>query len=99
MFIKTSGAKAQLAAKDEIIRTNEQSIESLEKRLTTLESEFAKAGIKIAQLGDDLLVSKTENEHLRKYTAPEIAERLLKENDARFAELVSTLKGIEDKLP
>jgi len=75
MFIKTSGAKAQLAAKDEIIRTNEQSIESLEKRLTTLESEFAKAGIKIAQLGDDLLVSKTENEHLRKYNRFDLGER------------------------
>lgn len=88
-YISAQGVKAQLDAKDAVIATNKQSIDSLENRLNTLEgdlvgvnAELEAARGRIHDLEDALVLQVQRYDDLQTFAAPEALEtvqRLLNE--------------------
>lgn len=77
-YISAQGVKAQLDAKDAVIATNKQSIESLEGRLSTLEKDFAGVNIeletargRIQDLESALVIQVQRYDDLTAFAAPE----------------------------
>jgi septal ring factor EnvC (AmiA/AmiB activator) len=107
-YLKYSNVKAQLAAKDSVIETNQQTIEAFEDRLNSLDE-------KVAALENDLATARGENsslteelrdwenkyKHLENFAAPALGERLIKmfeRQEEVLDKIVNALKGIQDRI-
>lgn len=97
-FISGTKLHGQLTAKDEIIRTNEQSITALERRLATLEGDFKgmvaennQLRSEVDQLRKELADSRSRYDELRKisdrYAAPEAVARFEAQLTANYNKL------------
>ena len=82
-FLRSETIRAQLEEKNEIIKTHEQNIDALEKRLSIFEDEIRaltaqvdKASTQIALLQSQLEEASKNYEGLEKYSAPAAFEIL-----------------------
>ena len=82
-FLKSENIKAQMHEKDEIIKTHEQNIDALEKRLSIFEDEIKAltaqvdaASSQIAHLQSKLEASIQSYKKLEKYAAPSALDLL-----------------------
>lgn len=107
-YLKNINIRSQLAAKDAVIATNQQTIAAFEERLDSLDA-------KVKALEDDLAAEKDRNESLkieldnweRKYkslesfAAPQLGEELIKRFDQQedlLSKMVCALEGIQAKM-
>ena len=107
-YIKNTNVKSQLAAKDAIIATNQQTIEAFEDRLNSLDE-------KVAAVEADLAKSKEENtflteelrdweskyKHLENFAAPALGGKLLEmfEHQGQVLDkIVNALEGIQNRI-
>jgi hypothetical protein len=93
-YIKAQNVRGTLAAKDAIIETNQQTIESFQARVGTLEREIKEERVRstvektrASELQNQLETSLARYHDLEKYSAPEAIKRL-----------EDSVKKIEDKL-
>lgn len=107
-YLRNINIRSQLAAKDAVIATNQQTIAAFEERLDSLDA-------KVKALEDDLAAEKDRNESLkieldnweRKYkslesfAAPQLGEELIKRFDQQedlLSKMVCALEGIQAKI-
>lgn len=91
-YVKGSNIKAQLASKDSVIETNRQTIEALEDRLEGLNvslkemvDKTAEANSVTQELRLSLERQEGQYEVLKRYTAPEAMDTLLKRSQDMYA--------------
>ena len=107
-YLRNINIRSQLAAKDAVIATNQQTIAAFEERLDSLDA-------KVKALEDDLAAEKDRNESLkieldnweRKYkslesfAAPQLGEELIKRFDQQedlLSKMVCALEGIQARI-
>jgi len=107
-YVRHSNVKSQLAAKDTIIETNQQTIEAFEDRLNSLDEKVAALELDLAQAKEEngtLIIELREWEqkykNLENFAAPELGERLIQmfENQETILDkIVTALEGIQERI-
>jgi septal ring factor EnvC (AmiA/AmiB activator) len=107
-YLKNVNVRSQLAAKDAIIATNQQTIEAFEDRLNSLdekvaalESDLAEARGENNSLIEELRDWENKYKHLENFAAPALGERLInmfERQEDVLDKIVNALEGIQDRI-
>jgi septal ring factor EnvC (AmiA/AmiB activator) len=107
-YLKNVNVRSQLAAKDAIIATNQQTIEAFEDRLNSLDEKVAalEADLVSANTKNDSLVEELRDwesryKHLENFAAPALGEKLFKmfeHQEEVLDKIVNVLQGIESRI-
>lgn len=100
-YIKNVNVKSQLAAKDTIIQTNQQTIASFGERLDSLEVQVKALETENAVLKTELTNWEEKYNSLENFAAPRLAEKLIsmfEHQEALLSKMVCALEGIETKI-
>ena len=100
-YLRNVNVRSQLAAKDSIIATNQQTIESIEDRLKAVEDELADFKTKNDSLTEELRDWEIRYKHLENFAAPALGEKLFKmfeHQEEVLDKIVNVLKGIESRI-
>jgi septal ring factor EnvC (AmiA/AmiB activator) len=100
-FFRHNNVKAQLAAKDAVIETNQQTIEAIEDRLKAVEDQLADVKTKNTSLTDELRDWESKYRHLENFAAPALGERLIKMFERQedvLDKIVVALEGIQNRI-
>jgi len=100
-YLRNVNVRSQLAAKDSIIATNQQTIESIEDRLKAVEDELADFKTKNDSLTEELRDWEIRYKHLENFAAPALGEKLFKmfeHQEEVLDKIVNVLQGIESRI-
>ena len=107
-YLKYSNVKAQLAAKDAIIETNQQTIEAFEDRFNSLdakvkdlEQKLEEAETRNTSLTTELRDWEARYKSLENFAAPQLGEKLFemfKHQEVVLDKIVKLLDGIEKRM-
>jgi septal ring factor EnvC (AmiA/AmiB activator) len=107
-FFRHNNVKSQLAAKDAVIATNQQTINSIEDRLKVVEDELAIVKEDLATsnkenktLTDELRDWENRYKHLENYAAPALGEQLIEmfqRQEIILDKIVNALEGIQNRI-
>jgi chromosome segregation ATPase len=94
-YIKGAEVQGQLEAKDAIIKTNEQAIDSFRARVERLEEDLGRVTAKARKA--ETLVEQLHGQldALQRYAAPEAIERFESLSEERYADIKARLERIE----
>lgn len=97
-YIATRAAHGELAAKDEIIRTSEQTVHALQTQLDVIKAELAVTADKVRRLEVQLAEALDKHKELQEYTAPAAVKafhRRLDEEESTFDEMIEILRRLD----
>lgn len=107
-YLRNLNVKSQLAAKDAIIATNQQTIEAFEERLKVVEDqlvvvkeELLVATAKNTHLTEELRDWESKYKHLENFAAPALGERLIQmfeRQESILDKIVNALEGIQNRI-
>lgn len=107
-YFKHTNVKAQLAAKDAVIETNQQTIEAIEDRLKVVEEQLIdlKADLVTAESKNDSLVAELRDweqkyKSLENFAAPQLGQQLIdmfKQQENVLNRIVVLLDSIEKRM-
>lgn len=86
-YVRNTDVRAQLEAKDQVIKTNQQTIESITQRLDELETHSAQSDARIQTLETALDEAKRRYAALERYAAPKALNQVLALIDAQDLKL------------
>lgn len=93
-FVTAQDISAQLAAKDAVIETNRQTIESFETRIEQLEDQLIKANSLISEMKDEITQLRHQLAVQTKFSAPELGARV----EANQHELAARIEQKLDRI-
>jgi len=107
-YLKNVNVRSQLAAKDAIIATNQQTIEAFEDRLNSLDEKVAALELDLARAKDEngslvgeLREWEQKYKDLENFAAPALADRLIQmfeSQEAVLDKIVTALEGIQNRI-
>jgi septal ring factor EnvC (AmiA/AmiB activator) len=104
-FIKATGIRAELDAKDEVIKTNQQTIKALGERLHTMDKDNEETIRRLTAAEDlinDLKIKLDEQaaqyEVLKQYSAPEAIDAVRELLVAQYSNMVSVYSTNTERL-
>lgn len=97
-YLKNVNVRSQLAAKDSIISTNQQTIEAFEERLKVVEDQLIVVNERNTHLTEELRDWESKYKHLEAFAAPALGGKLLEmfEHQGQVLDkIVNALDGIQ----
>jgi hypothetical protein len=100
-YIKNINVKSQLAAKDTVIETNQQTIVSYGERLDSLEAQVKTLEKENNFLKTELTNWEEKYRSLESFAAPQLGEKLIRmfeQQEDLLSKMVCALEGIQAKI-
>jgi len=97
-YISTRAQHGELAAKDEIIRTSDQTVHALQTQLDVIKAELAVTADKVRRLEAQLIEAVDKRKELEQYTAPAAVEafhRRLDNDEKSLDEMIEILRRLD----
>lgn len=92
--VQLQNTRAQLTAKDSVIRTWEQSAEANEERISSLESTVGQLGTNLTEAYAEIKVLRAQLEQVERYAAPEAVRRFEQQQEV----MIKILRAIQKEL-